>query len=226
MHSLHLCFVRGNSAFIMVRFLFIFPYLSIHKNFQDSQFCHGHGPCPQSPQPTTSSKRRLTLQHFATVNSDLVAMLAPNNQDARPPASDDWFSYPPTIILDALYGNAALRRWATKSIMDIIANLTKDNYYKQTKLDQEAAHAKADHTASQVVEQGERAEARGGQGSGAGEEGGQEKMDMLDFILYLSRLSGPHWQYSSEATSSTSPPSPSLEDDGIRKVEKWLQGMS
>ena len=126
MHSLHLCFVRGNSAFIMVRFLFIFPYLSIHKNFQDSQFCHGHGPCPQSPQPTTSSKRRLTLQHFATVNSDLVAMLAPNNQDARPPASDDWFSYPPTIILDALYGNAALRRWATKSIMDIIANLTKD----------------------------------------------------------------------------------------------------
>ena len=53
-------------------------------------------------------------------------MLAPNNQDARPPASDDWFSYPPTIILDALYGNAALKRWATKSIMDIIANLTKD----------------------------------------------------------------------------------------------------
>ena len=47
---------------------------------------------------------------------------------------------------------------------------------------------------------------------------GQDKVDMLDFILYLSRLSGPHWQYSSEATSPTSPPSPSPEDDGVGKL--------
>jgi hypothetical protein len=108
--------------------------------------------------------------------------------------------------------------------MVLIDNLTKDNYYTQKNLDQEVAHAKADHFAKQVTNWDERAEAQGGQGSGAGR--GQEKMDMLDFILYLSRLSGPHWQYSSEATSPTSPLSPSPEDDGIGKVEKWLQSMS
>lgn len=131
-----------NSAFIMVRFLLFSPIFPFINALKTPNFAMGTNHVPQSPRQTISSSRRLTLQHFAKVNSDLVSIYAPNNQDARPPASEDWFSYPPPIILDALYGNAVLRRYATKSILDLINDLTKNNYYLQKTLDEETTMKK------------------------------------------------------------------------------------
>ena len=142
MHSLHRCIGGRNSAFIMVRFLLFSPIFAFINALKTPNFVMGTNHFPQSPQQTISSSRRLTLQHFAKVNSDLVSIYAPNNQDARSPASEDWFSYPPPIILDALYGNAALRRYATKSILDLISDLTKNNYYLQKTLDEETTMKK------------------------------------------------------------------------------------
>jgi hypothetical protein len=144
---------------------------------------------PQSPQPVPSSPKRLTLQHFVTISSTLVQRDARHNQDARPPA--DWSTWPPPIILDVLYGNAALKRWATQTTIDLIHRWTKDNYYMQQALEQGVAKAKASC--------------------------GQEEVscrDMFNVLLFFSRLSGP--RHALESNSPRSQLSP--EDDNRAKV--------
>ncbi|KAF8798393.1 hypothetical protein BYT27DRAFT_7018030, partial [Phlegmacium glaucopus] len=132
LHQLHHNVGIGDSAFIMT------PNFAMDMNH-----------VPQSPQLVTTSSKRLTLQHFITISSSLLQRLAPNNQDVQPPA--DWSTWPPPIILDVLYGNAALKRWATQTTIDLIHKWTKDNYYKQQTLEQENAQAKAAHTTKQVA---------------------------------------------------------------------------
>jgi len=195
MHTLHRYVGIGDSAFIMT------PNFAMDTN--------------HVPQRTTRSSRskRLTLQHFVTVSSSLVRRLAQNNQDARPFAN--WSTWPPPVILDVLYGNAAMKRWATQTTIDLIDKWTKDKYYKQQNMEQENAQATAAHTTKQVAERLQRAKER------AKRRGGQEKMDMLDVILYLSQLSGP--RYFSEPTSPSESSQPSPEDVSREKVEQWLR---
>lgn len=164
----------------------------------------GMNDVPQSPTPVTTSSKRLTLQHFVTASS-LVRRLAPNNQDARPPA--DWSTWPPPVVLDVLYGIAAIKRWATPTTADLIHKSTKADYYEQ-----ENTQAKAVHTAKQVAERLQRTEKRGSGG----------EIDAFDMILYLSRLSGP--RYLEELTLPPSQSSP--EDFSREKVEQWLRNNS
>ena len=77
----------------------------------------------QLPQPVTGSEKHLTLQHFVTVSSSVLQRSARNNQDAQPPA--DWSTWPPPVILDVLYGNTALKQWATQTTIDLIHSWTK-----------------------------------------------------------------------------------------------------
>lgn len=130
---------------------------------------------PQSPQSVTASAKRLTLlQHFVTIPSSLVRRFAPNNQDTRPPA--DRSIWPPPIILDLLYGIAAIKRWSTQTTADLIHKWTKADYYKQEILEQQNAH-----TAERLQRAEEQAKQK------------QEEIDIFDMLLYLSRLSGPRF---------------------------------
>jgi hypothetical protein len=173
---------------------------------------------PQSPQPVAGGQKRLTLQHFVTVSSSVLQRSARNNQDARPPV--DWSTWPPPIILDVLYGNAALKRWATQTTIDLIHSWTKDNYYIQQTHEQEIVEAKAARLAKQVEERLKPVEKRTKRDPKA--EGRQKEMsrgDMFDVLLFFSRLSGPH--HSLEPNSPPSQPNP--EDVSRTKVERWLQ---
>ena len=160
---------------------------------------------PQSPRPVTGGEKRLTLQHFVTVSSSVLQRSAPNNQDARPPA--DWSTWPPPIIFDVLYGNAALKRWATQTTIDLIHSWTKDNYYILGAREQEIAEAEATSAAMRE---------RYAQYATRRDSKRQKEMsrgDMLDVLLFFSRLSGPRL----EPNSPSSQPNP--KDVSRRKVE-------
>jgi len=172
---------------------------------------------PHSPRPVPGSLKRLTLQHFVTVSSSLVQRTAQNNQDARPPAN--WSTWPPPIILDVLYGNAVLKRWATQTTIDLIRSWTKENYYMQQAREQEVAEAKATHTAKQVEDRLKRAEERAKRAAGGGKKEEKSPEDMFDVLLFCSHLSAP--QHSLEPNSPRLQPRP--EDIGREKVEQWLQ---
>ena len=177
-----------------------------------------HGPCPAVATPVTGSEKHLTLQHFVTVSSSVLQRSARNNQDARPPA--DWSTWPPPVILDVLYGNAALKRWATQTTIDLIHSWTKDNYYIQPAQEQETAETEVTRVAKQVEECLKQAEKQTKSDSNA--EGKQKEMscgDMFDVLLFFLHLSGP--QHSLEPNSPPSQPNP--EDASRRKVERWLQ---
>lgn len=163
---------------------------------------------PQSPLPVTAGSKRLTLQHFITTSSSLVRKLAPNNQDARPPA--DWSTWPPPVILDILYGNAVIKRWASQATVDLICVWTEAQYYNQG-----YAQMKADRTAKREAELHQRVVKRARE---------EQEIDTLDIILYLHRLSAP--QFLLEPTSPPSQPSsPSPEEGSREKVEQWLQSI-
>jgi hypothetical protein len=83
-------------------------------------------------------------------------------------------------------------------------------------VEHEITQTKAAHITKQIAERHQRVEERAKQSSGS--RGGQDEMDTLDVLLYLSRLSGPH--FSLEPT-----PLPSPEDANRGKVEQWLQTM-
>jgi len=192
--------------------------LYFHSFVKTPNFAMDMNHVPQSPQPVPGSPKRLTLQHFVAVSSTLVQRDARNNQDARPPA--DWSTWPPPIILDVLYGNAALKRWATQITIDLIHRWTKDNYYMQQALEQEAAKAKASRAAEQVDERLDRAEKRAKRDSAA--RGGQEEVgcgDMFDVLLFFSHLSGRRHALESKSPS----PQPSPEDVSRAKVNQWLK---
>jgi hypothetical protein len=193
------------SWYVLTLYIFIF----IHLFLKTPNFAMGMNNVPQSPRLVHNSTKRLTLQHFVTVSSTLVQRDAPNNQDARPPA--DWSTWPPPIILDVLYSNAALKRWATQTTIDLIHGWTKDSYCMQPALEQEVPEARARRTAEQRLHQAEKRPKRAGE---------QEELDMFDVLLFLYRLSGPQ----PTLEESNSPPSqPSPEDVSIAKVNQWLQ---
>ena len=78
---------------------------------------------------------------------------ARNNQDAL-------------TILDVLYGNAALKRLAIQTMIDLIQSWTKESYYMQQAREQEVAEARATRTAKNALsklrrEQGEIQRQRG-----------------------------------------------------------------
>ena len=156
--------------------------------------------------PVPTSTKRLTIQHFATLRSGIVPLYAKHNQDARPPA--DWSTWPPPIILDALYGNAALKRWAsTETTLDLIDSSSKDNYYKQSPEEKTKKAAERRHRAEIRLKKR------------------RERWDEFDVLFVLSLM---HCQLK----YPLEPPSPPLptrtrspENDSIAKVEQWLQTM-
>ena len=71
-------------------------------------------------------------------------------QDARPPA--DWSTWPPPTILDVLYGNATLKRWATPTTIGLIHGRVRENYYTQLGSREQEAESIATLTAKKVEE--------------------------------------------------------------------------
>src|ERR1700676_1510875 len=164
------------------------------------------------PQSSPAVQSRLTLQHFFEILSNITLQHAPNNKDARLPT--DLSQWPPAIIIDFMYGAAALRKWGLKAGIDKLRKITKETYYFQ---DVPARKATAAKTQASVQARAIRASRRAG-ASGAAAGGAEEEMnrnDMMDIVMGL---------WLQHPMSGTQPPSlPCPEDVSREKVAAWLQ---
>jgi len=76
---------------------------------------------PCAPPAVTS---RLTLQHLFEIPSGTTLQHAPNNTDARKPQGlSQW---PTGLIIDFVYGTAALKNWGANASFDMLTKLMKD----------------------------------------------------------------------------------------------------
>jgi hypothetical protein len=77
-------------------------------------------------QPSLASSR-LTFQHF-NIHDVVTTALAPHNSDARQLDSDEW---PPPLLFEVAYGNAALKTWGVPLFVNLIRGRTRDIYYNE-----------------------------------------------------------------------------------------------
>ena len=75
-------------------------------------------------QPSLATSR-LTIQHFNN-NDSVTAVVAPHNSDARLLDSNEW---PPPLLFDVAYGNAALKTWDVPLFVNLARDRTRDIYY-------------------------------------------------------------------------------------------------
>lgn len=169
------------------------------------------------PQSSPAVESRLTLQHFFEILSDITLQYAPNNKDARLPT--DLSQWPPAIIVDFMYGAAALKKWGLKAGIDKLRKITEETYYSQ-KVRDEATHqataAKAQESVQARATRASRRAGASGSGTAAGgpEEQEMNRNDMLDVVMGL---------WLQHPISGTQPPSlPRPEDVSSEKVAAWL----
>ena len=79
---------------------------------------------PGFTTPPSQANRRLTFQHF--VSDRIITHIAPHNSDARVSDSDDW---PPPLLFDVAYGDAALYTWGLDEFVDFAREQTRPIYY-------------------------------------------------------------------------------------------------
>ena len=167
------------------------------------------------PQSSPAVQSRLTLQHFFEILSNITLQHAPNNKDARLPT--DLSQWPPAIIIDFMYGAAALRKWGLKAGIDKLRKITKETYYFQDVPARKATAAKVQESVqAHAARASKRAEASGsGAAAGGEEEQEMNRNDMMDIVVGLLWLQQP--------MSRTQPPSlPCPEDVSTEKVAAWL----
>jgi hypothetical protein len=89
----------------------------------------GDDDVPLSPRPIHGPPRvspgRFILQHLAP-QEDAIEQIFPHNQDARLPA--DMSQFPPPVIIDMLYGCAALSQWGIPQTIKAIDLLAKPSF--------------------------------------------------------------------------------------------------
>jgi hypothetical protein len=169
------------------------------------------------PQSSPAVQSRLTLQHFFEISSNITLQHAPNNTDARLPT--DLSQWPPAIIVDFMYGAAALQKWGLKAGIDKLRKIMKETYYFQEVRDETARKATAAKAQESVEARAGRASRRAGaSGSGAAAGGVVEqemnRNDMMDIVMGL---------WLQHPMSGTQPPSlPCPEDVSREKVAAWL----
>jgi hypothetical protein len=167
------------------------------------------------PQSSPAVQSLLTLQHFFKILSDITLQHARNNKDAR--LLIDLSQWPPAIIIDFVYGAAALGKWPA-SINS--RKTTKETYRFQEVRDETARKATAakaqESVQAHAAQASKRAEASGSEAAAGGEE--EQEMnqnDMMDIVVGLPWLQQP--------MSRTQPPSlPCPEDVSTEKVAAWL----
>jgi hypothetical protein len=85
--------------------------------------------------PAERPASRLTLHHFADLSRDpYFRLIASPNLDARQPQDTD--QWPPALILDFVYGYAALKAWGPATFVDLVRKSTRDAYYDHTDTDE------------------------------------------------------------------------------------------
>jgi hypothetical protein len=142
---------------------------------------------------------------------------APHNQDARLPNNvRDW---PSSLIVDAFYGCAAIRKWGVVGCVKLIQNTVHFRYY-DTSLDNGESdgsndknhQGKSDSAQAQAKARQQRTARRAAEGTGDSQ--AISMADAMDLLLSLWRQVGtrPQQQY--------------REPDQHDKVLAWLQKTS
>jgi hypothetical protein len=163
--------------------------------------------------PPVAVQQRLTLQHLIELPAGLTVQYAPNNTDARLP--QDRSQWPTDLIIDFLYGSAALKKWGMKASVAKLTKIVNDVYYSRKDQDEITQEAKQDKL---KMSRRDRHSGRKAKASGSGavvEEEEEERNweDIMD-IVHAFWL-GPQ---SSETQFSRR-----LHDTRREKVEAWLQ---
>jgi hypothetical protein len=83
-------------------------------------------PSRPAPGPPSTSPGRFILQHMKPQHES-VELIAPHNRDCRLPA--DMSQFPPSIIVDMIYGCAAVEQWGIASTRSTIESLVEPIYY-------------------------------------------------------------------------------------------------
>lgn len=161
------------------------------------------------PQSSLAVQSCLTLQHFFKISSNITLQHAPNNKGARLPT--DLSQWPPAIIVNFMYGAAALQKWGLKAGIDKLRKITKETYYFQEVRDETAHKAMAAKSQESVQARAGRASKRARAAAGGAVE---QQNDMMDIVMGL---------WLQHPTSGTQPPSlPCPEDVSREKVAAWL----
>jgi len=163
------------------------------------------------PQSSPVVQSCLTLQHFFEISSNITLQHAPNNKDARLPTDlSQWLA---AIIVDFMYGAAALQKWGLKAGIDKLRKITKETYDETTR---KATASKAQESVQARAGRASRRAGASGSGAVAGGAVEQEmnRNDMMDIVMGL---------WLQHPKSGTQPPSlPCPEDVSREKVAAWL----
>jgi len=93
------------------------------------------------PGAPAGAATRLTLQHLFEIPDGITLQNAPNNSDARKP--QDLSQWPTDLIVDFVYGTAALKKWGTRTTTDSLTKMMKDTYYTGQRREEKARNAQA-----------------------------------------------------------------------------------
>lgn len=215
----------GAIAFLKVRC----HYMHFSSNpsppfYQTPNFALLSNDIPPSPRPCTNPNGRLTLQIINDADiTPVTRMLAPHNQDARPP--DDVSGWPTSIVLDAFYGCAAVAKWGNKECCDLIRSIMDSHYYDMGGLDADSSNGsdsgEEDHTItadlprSQAEARDERAARRASEKEGNSQT--RKMSDIMDFIVRLWAQPDAGSRHQHEMSNSRTV--------SCDKVLAWLQVM-
>jgi hypothetical protein len=157
------------------------------------------------------------LQHFHDPTR-VDNIIFPHNQDARPPA--DLTNWPPALIMDVVYGCAAVLKWGQKQSVDDIQKITQPIYYDPTSQTNIDSEKKTAYIRQQATSRRVRAlsfETSSGNSHETGEERQQISRDDAMELLMFFRLR------SSTCKEIQPQPWPRPQDASRHKVDEWLQ---
>jgi hypothetical protein len=165
------------------------------------------------PRAPAGAATRLTLQHLFEIPHGITLRYAPNNTDARQP--QDLSQWPTDLIVDFVYGTAVLKKWGTRTTIDLLTKMMKDKYYTGQIREEKARNAQAAQLQMSRQDRGARLLRRTeASGSGAVADGEDEPErnweDMMDIVNVF-------W---SQPPMSGTRPSP--QDVNRERVEAWL----
>jgi hypothetical protein len=165
------------------------------------------------PRAPPGAANRLTLQHLFEIPHGLTVQHAPNNSDARKP--QDLSQWPTDLIIDFLYGTAALKKWGTQVTINSFTKMMKDTYYTEQSREEKARKAQAtkldisrqDRTARRLRRT---AKASGSRAVAEGEDEPERNWeDMMDIVKVF---------WSQPPVSGTKP---SSQDVNRERAEAW-----
>lgn len=84
-------------------------------------------PAVSSDPGLTARESRITMQYFTAHWKAVELRAAPHNSDARLSLQSQ--DFPTTLLLDYVYGCAALKKWANHDFYESLKTLARDDFY-------------------------------------------------------------------------------------------------